>query len=660
MNRIFHILFAMVLCSSCFGTDMISGEKKTTLQEYPDNFVKAGITVLEGTLKELSAIPDPSKSDYPDCRFTALLEGNAIIDGVRCPRKIQLVIDGFKSYKLLETAKLKPDDKIRCTVIPFEKLPDEKKTVQQADDLNLFELQSYYVLKVEKVPRFSANPTIPFSDGAGYVSVFERRINPPLPDDAIKMQRLAIKDSLAQINKILGPYNDETVLKKIKTDFAEAWEAEKSKDRPGFNRIRGVVNGVETNLVWRNIDNSFWALPEHYQLIVPEYRILTKQNLDALLAFQEFLNANGCQLIIGVVPDFYAISARVINSRFRNVPDFSSAWLIRQMLNNNLEAVYVSDRLLKEYKRYQFAFFYPDNAHPSDTAQDVMTDIFAERLRRYGFPKTLEKNRFSTDAFPHVYSHRGGSVKEKKYMFPSNCDIGSNQVGSSFLCRRVLYDGKEVFADPQSPILILGNSFIQTPMNYPDSFPSLLSSKMHMGIAYNRVAAYGPITSIITRFFNHPERFITGKRVVIIMMGIEHFLGKVRVSDIRIMDRQMLMMLSQKKLGETISACGNEVNIPVCFQQLQPDACISIPASNTYLVIDKTSGSYKNATFRIPVCALDKVQLKINGKVFPVSPAYNIYSWHNILYQNDVERLIIELNGKSGTKVVLGNIQVFR
>ena len=150
MSRFFCILSAIVLCSSCFGADTISSVKKLTLQERPDDLAKVGITVLEGTLKELSAIPDPKKSDYPDCRFTALMEGDRIIDGARCPRKIQLVIDGFKDYKLLATAKLKPGDKVRCSVIPFEKLPDEKKTVQQADDLNLFELQSYYVLEVEK------------------------------------------------------------------------------------------------------------------------------------------------------------------------------------------------------------------------------------------------------------------------------------------------------------------------------------------------------------------------------------------------------------------------------------------------------------------------------------------------------------------------------
>ena len=47
--------------------------KKMVLQASPNDPVQDGVTVIEGTLKEVSVLPDPLRSDYPDCRFTALL-----------------------------------------------------------------------------------------------------------------------------------------------------------------------------------------------------------------------------------------------------------------------------------------------------------------------------------------------------------------------------------------------------------------------------------------------------------------------------------------------------------------------------------------------------------------------------------------------------------
>jgi hypothetical protein len=626
--------------------------KKLTLQELPDDLAKAEITVLEGTLKELSAIPDPQKSDYPDCRFTALMEGDSIIDGARCPKKIQFVIDGFKNYKLLATGKLKPDDKVRCSVIPFEKLPDEQKTVQQADDLNLFELQSYYVLEVEKIPGFSENSTIPFSGKQEHVSVFERKINPPLSDDAKTAQRRAVEESLARIDEMLEPYSDEAALKKLNRRFAKVWKEEKAKDPAGKNRC-----GDNLKFVWRNVDGSFWVLPENY-VFATRYRALDQEKLDALTAFQDFLNANGCQLMIGIVPDLFAISARVINREFRDVPDFGSARLTQQLLKNNLEAVYISDSLLKGYNRYPFAFFWPVNAHPSDTTQDILADVFADRLRRYGFKKTLDGKLFTTDAFPHTYT------KQKLYQFPENCDIGSNRAGATYLCRRVLYDGKEVLPDPRSPILVLGNSFIQTPMFYPDSFPTLLASKMHAGIASCRVDGVGPMTSGISQLFSHPERFLKGKSVLILILGVSHFYA-TEFTNIREIDRQMLWLAGKTPVA-TVPLCGNETNIPLYFRSLAQAKCFTIPAGGKQLVVDlPLPDEHRDATLVIPVCARaarERTQLIINDASLAIPGSYSVYRWNRIVVPmpKNAERLTIELVGKPGTTVALGDIQFFK
>ena len=625
--------------------------KKMALLPSPSELARDGITVVEGTLKEVSELPSPQKSDYPDCRFTALLEGNSIIDGVPCPQKVQLVIDGFRNYKLLKTKKLKPGNKIRCGMLPFEKLPDKDKSVQQADDLNLFELQSFYALEIEKIHVFSEVSPTPFADAMEYVSVFERKINPPLSAEMKKMQQEAIGQALRKINSRLAPYTDERIAR-LNADFAKAWETEKAKDPPGFNRIALPGN---RKYVWRNVDNSFWALPENH-VFIPRDDPIAKDKLESLLALQEFLNANGCQFMIGIIPDFYAIAARVMNKQFREVPDFGSARLARELLNNGLETVYASDRLLNNYNRYQFAFFYPDNYHPSDTAQDILTDLFSELLMRYRFRPTLAKKRFSTDLFINAY--------KDKYCFPQNCDIGSNQAGTPVFCRRVLYDGETISSAPQSPLLVLGNSFIQTPMKNPYSFPTLLAMKTHMDISWFGVASSGPFTTIMNSLFANPEKLLKGKKVVILVLGEAHFHKAIRPNNIKTMDRDM-RLLSGKSLQKTITVRGNVPEIPAHFRHLTNVRCFSVPESRALPITDMPlPQDHKDVVLVIPVCAAAPcpAEFKINDTAFKMPECGGQYLWNRVIVPvpKAGERLKIELVGAPGATVAMGDIQVFQ
>ncbi len=623
--------------------------QELTVTELPDDLAQSGITVLEGTLTELSALPDPKKSDYPDCRFTALLEGDNIIAGVSCPQKLQLVIDGFQKYQLLATKNLKPG-KIRCFAIPFEKLPEEKKSVQQADDLNLFELPSYYALEIETVHKFSQNSVIPFSDKQEYISVFERQINPPLSAEAVRLQKQAIADSLTRVTQMLEPYSASPELDRLNARFADAWETEKAKDAPGFNRVAGTY-------VWRNIDNSFWALPEKYTLI-PEYHSIGKEKLDALLALQDFLNANGCQLLIGIVPGFYDISARVINREFREIPDFNTAQLVRDLLRHNLEAVYVSDKLLENYHRYPFAFFYPNDWHPADTAQDILTDVFADLLKRYNLPETLDPAKFSLE------STVGIGTNNRKFFFPTGCDIGANQPGKPYLCRRVWYDGKDLPRSPQSPVLVLGNSFIGTPMNFPESFPCLLAMKLHTDIAVMRVNNSGPMTTCINSFLASPEKYLAGKRVVILVMGFRHFYNIHHFNNIRVMDRQM-SLLSGKTIERIIPVAGNCAP-PENFRYLAQVKCVTLPASGKHVVIDQVRPESGGAeVLVVPVCADVKSgisRLRVNGTAYAIPESLGMYRWNKVVTSipADAKQLTIELEGEPGTTVALGDIQIFK
>lgn len=232
-------------------------------------------TVVEGEILERSELPDPRKSDYPDCRFTVHFNGNCIKSGKSCPKELILVVNGFENYRILPNNTLKKGDKVQCAIFPFDLLPDDFQSTQQVDDLDLFLLERYYVLDIVKIDNYSDNELIPasgifFSDeNADYISIFERQINPPISQSLIDAQKCSIQDDLRRMSNLLAEYDDKKI-RTINETFSIVWEAEKRKDLPNRNRVRGVV--------WRSKNNSFWALPESYTLL-SKHSLLTPNTL---------------------------------------------------------------------------------------------------------------------------------------------------------------------------------------------------------------------------------------------------------------------------------------------------------------------------------------------------------------------------------------------
>ncbi len=625
--------------------------KKLQIIALPDDPAEVGISVVEGVVKARSALPNPKKSDYPDCRYTLEFEGNAILSGVACPQKIQLIVEGFRQYKTLPSATLKVGDKLRCQVIPFDKLPEAQKSTQQTDDLSLFELESFYLLECEKINTFSDDSAVDFTDtGQNYVSVFERKINPPLTEQEKRLQAESIRSELARINALLEGW-DKAKIRKIESEFQAAWEREKTKDKPGYNRVRGYV--------WRNVDNSFWCLPEKYQLLL-HYSPIRKENMAALVAFRDFLEIHGCQLIVSPVPDFYAIAARVINPEFRAVPDFLTALTVRELLENDIETFYASDAMIRNFNRYPWAYFYPANGHPSDTAQDIQAELMAQRLLRYQFRPTLAKGSFSVEHVPHIYKD------DPDYRFPANCDIGGNRPETSYLCRQILYDQKVIDSDPVSPVFAIGNSFLQTPMTMPMSFPSLLTSKIRIPITSLYVAAGGPMTAIVQQMFLHPEKFLKGKKVVVLQIGAGHFHGTTTYNNIRLMDRQK-MLLTGKQMICTIPVSGNTSEVPKFGKDLRQAHFFTIPAEKQcdvakYPLPQNLIG--KDAVLEIPVCAqaATNATLLVNGCKVHFAECYAQYRWCKsvCMIPAGTTQIKVELNGAPGTAIAIGDLKIYQ
>lgn len=634
-----------------------------------DNLYALGAiaTVVEGEITERSMLPSPKQSDYPDCRFSVHFQGNSILAGPACKEELALVLEGFKNYRLLDSANLKAGDKVCCAILPFEDLPDEQKTTQLADDLNLFTLDNYYVLSMCKIPQYRDEKMYPssgitFADAnENYVSIFERHINPPIPQELVKAQQSQIAADLAKMNKFLENWQDEK--DELNKKFAAVWEMEKAKDAPGYNRI-------DNKYVWRNIDNSFWSLPIYYRLIGDIQRI-SNDKLAAMIGLKDALEANGCQLIVSLVPDLYVIAARVINSDFRAIPDYQTATIVKQLSEAGIESIYASDEIIKNYNRFSYAFFFPANGHPSDTTQDVLSDLIALRLQRYNFPKTLDADELGMEQHRHVYG------EEKNYCWPKNCDIGTNTPGSSYKNNCVMYKGKILKDDPQSPVLILGNSFIQTPMESPDSLCTLLGKKMAMGIANYRLGGNAPMITIVQNIFSTPQIFLRDRKVIVLQVGTSYFLTTPRWNNLALMDRSQLLLRGKKLISTINIDCQNLVESArssknnkylKLWDKLEGKHEFCCMKSGENQIIAKLDLSFcesdKDIVCVIPSAVFinDTVDLSIADDLQPIPSYYSTLRWQNVYFRIPAGTKSIELKaqGSKAALFAIKNIMIYQ
>lgn len=626
-------------------------------------------TVVEGEIIERSELPDPQESDYPNCRFTVHFNGNTIKSGEPCPKELSLIVEGFENYRVLPNNDIKTGDKVRCTIVPFDMLPEDYQSTQQADDLELFLLENYYTIAINKISDFTDSKLIPSSgifftdNNDDYISIIERHINPPISERIQSAQNKSIQNELDKMNDLLNGYDDAKI-EEINKIFAEAWRNEQEKDAPGCNRIKDYV--------WRNIDNSFWTLPQDYTLLKkPEE--LSPMVLKCFSSLKKVLEENGVQLIVSLVPDLYDISSRVINHQFRDIPDIQAATYVKQLSEIGIETIYASDSILQNFNKYPFAFFYPSNYHPSDTTQDVLSDLLAERLKRYDIPRSLDSNLFSETQSAHCYKD------EEKYLFPAGCDIGKNIAGTSYTCRKILYNGKNVSRSKESSVIVIGNSFIQTPVS-PDSFPSLLSYKLCSGIDWYNINALGPFSDILIRLLANPDTYLKNKRVLIMHVGTTH-LSRVNryeiMLDIIQLDREQTL-LNKKKMQDHFFLQSNvSVDRIVDPKLWGPLSTVE----KTVLRIDKNGElSYsftidhigdgisdsKPLVCVIPHCCTRKTpcEITINGtKKTMQCPNYARNArFFNLAYElpAGTKEITITIEGKPGAFVAIKDIQIWQ
>jgi hypothetical protein len=352
-------------------------------------------------------------------------------------------------------------------------------------------------MSARQIESLSDEVEIPFAETSSYVSSWDRRINDypkgerrgPTPTER-KREAIEISDRISDAARRRSEIN---------AAFKESWN---------IRQQQGEV--ITNNLVWAKSGAGFFALPSDYELI-PESTGLG----DAVNAFSslgKYLDHHGVDLKIQVIPDPYAVAARVLNPDYAKHIDVDSATLVKDLLSVGIDADYVTDTLVARARDYDLTFCFPEDRHPAHGCQDVLTDLSSEAVTEYQLDADLEKGRFTID---HGVSYR-------PTLFPATSRVAVEYSGRPMLTDNYLYDGVVLATDRASPVMVIGNSYIQTPMNHRNSYASLLASKTLVRPYVFSYTSYGVATRLIPELLTHGERHLKGRRICILPISAQH------------------------------------------------------------------------------------------------------------------------------------------
>ena len=609
--------------------------------------------ICVGTITEISEVPNPETSDYPDCFYTAKFELQEIIDGVSIPNTIQLVIPAFFNKQLTQLSnKVKPG-KWMVSVKPFSLLTKEEQEIEQVDEIDSYQFESYYLNDAEiyTMPFQTVSP-IPILGGVDYASPYEHPVNPPLSEEYQSISSNIIKEELDKVSRIVNQFHTNDEINRVNNDFQVQW-----------NDTQQKYNSYSNTLIWAHEKESFFSLPKKFKLIHP--KTINDDNLEALSEFNLFLKSQGIQLIIQIVPHYWDIAALVLNPDFIKYGDYQSAIIVKQLLEKGIEAHYVSDSIVNNAFSYERMFFYPEDHHPDEGTQDVLTSMLSERLGLYRdlFPADLDDNLYSSN---EIEIQQGN-----KTFWPHNCDVANHTPGDYYTTFDYLYNGNPIKPSPTSKLIIMGNSFTRTP-TWNHAYLNYLARKIHYVSDEMISSGVSCLTSTPQLLLTSLRNNLKGKVIAILPIGVEHLTGNYTFSNPKKIND---ILLSQKtvKLLDTFDFCTTE-NVSRFSPSVDLDHYVNKNIYKEYtssllLTKDKTI-TYEphvavpsNATISITVLpqAWQSPVLDVNGEkeLIPTSHAPTFFTINRKI-RNGEQTFKIKLDDSCSNETVLliGSISI--
>lgn len=450
---------------------------------------------FEGTVRTVSPIPNPEENDYPNCLYSLLVDVNSF-STTASDKEIapEIIINApiIKDKKVVEAFRFLPGDKISCLCVEYEAMPHSIQEIQLSDSIQSFEHTMYYPISANHIDYLQPKRI----DGFAKQKIAIHTVQPtPKDENAARRRKERIQEEIARI---------EEELKQHGGSF-EMWEKEYAPIAEKYKEMSG-----EEMSVW--IKDSFFSAGGKEG---EEIRYNTKQYIDGLKPYKEYLESKNIDLIVVRIPGKGDFAARVLASDdYQENP----AWVKHyyECLKNDIEIVDPMPEMWKH--RFDFPLFYyykSEEIHPFEGTYYYCASVLSEVLKRYHISK--DQHSYSLKRVFHPLNTYTARKFPSLFLYPSGNPTFDPQKPLEY--NQVQRDGSvlEDFAvNSGSPILFLSNSFFGC-RDYTKDLGLPQYASFFLELVPDWLYQPGGYSSLVRSLLTSNDDLLSGRKVVILV-----------------------------------------------------------------------------------------------------------------------------------------------
>ena len=396
----------------------------------------AGNVKITGIVKKVSIFPNPAQSSYPDCFYSALLEDRDA-DGNNI--EYLVLFKCFENYCLISDNIVKPGDALFVEAVPFENLSKAEQSIQQADQIERFDLECYVARKVSQnaAPEKSPLPKDKIS-GRKKREIFIPP--PPVPEQIKRSIKVFIENDRTLIaRKLAARERRGKIHLEYLPDVLERRNA--LQKEPGTN---GFVFWEGDALVYVPVKKEITLLPPS------AINISNRNAKDVLVAFDRELKKRNIRFIFVSFPLIEEIYYAHFSQNVSMDESFDAERLktLKYLLDHDVEVIDMGELFSRHFSEYPFfQDIIRNDSHPLSPALTLLADELEKRLSMYDW----NSYRFSPEAF------KKDSIDNT---FKKSYPDGNEKFKGIYRIERYI---DRLPRGMKSPIFVLGDSFSLTP-----------------------------------------------------------------------------------------------------------------------------------------------------------------------------------------------------
>jgi len=394
-----------------------------------------------------SPSPDPKRSDYADCLYTAEVKVLEIRSGPRVPREIVLDLPCFSKRSLGPEASFQAGQIIEVEIIPHEMADEQHKAMQRSDTLDRFDLPVHDALRAQASSRSLAS--FPTQADSYFASASGAKPTPTTP--MASAVRYPWSSKAAAERQAALAIGKESILKALQDNGGD-WNAWAEKIQPFYEDLCHQGDQAPHRELFKG---NF----EYTELIRGNYKKLCNAGdagspgpLMMLSSLNKQLRARGIDLIVVPFPTKEDVSAEQFSPLAPKdgwFEPYRQKFLL-QLLEADIEVIDLVQPLRAARSRFPYVFYNDDDEHPADGAIQVAAEEITKRLQRYEL-KGKDGKRLDLHLKP---------VEVQK---PTNRGL------LKFPATQVAMADEKPLVVPESsgsPVIIMGDSYTRIPHRY--------------------------------------------------------------------------------------------------------------------------------------------------------------------------------------------------